>query len=128
MVIVRSHGPVDAGEAWDRYARPSRWPMWSPQITRVSCGVDRLFTGVTGRVHGPLGAWVDFVVDEWDDAARRWSWTVRRGPLRVRLDHGVDVRGSGSSTFVRVHAPLPIALGYVPLAKLALHRLVTVRG
>lgn len=100
--------------------------MWSPQISRVSCGVDRLGTGVTGRVHGPVGVWVDFTIDSWDDAARRWSWTVRRGPLTVRLDHGVDPRGTGSETWVRVHALLPIALGYAPLAKYALHRLVTI--
>ena len=124
-MTVRAEGPIDPNEAWDRYARPARWSMWSPQITRVSCAVDRLSTGVTGRVYGPLGVSVDFVIDSWDDAARRWTWTARRGPLRVRLDHGVDAAGSGSATWVRIHALLPIALGYAPLAKCALHRLVT---
>jgi hypothetical protein len=123
-VTVRARGPLAADAAWERYARPATWPTWSPQIRRVECAHDRLAAGVTGRVIGPLGVAVPFVVDDWNDAARRWTWTVPVGPVELRLDHGVDGGDDGSSTYVRVHGPAPIVLPYLPLARWALHRLL----
>lgn len=124
-LTVRAHGPVPPDEAWDRYARPARWSSWSPQITRVSYPDERLSAGGAGRVHGPLGLSVDFRVDTWDDAERVWSWTVRRGPVRLRLEHGVTARGAGSETWLRASGLLPLLVGYLPVARFALHRLVS---
>jgi hypothetical protein len=128
-VTVRAQGSLAPDAAWERYAVPAVWPDWSPQIGRVECSHARLVEGAHGRVFGPLGiVGVPFAVDSWDDDRRRWSWQVRLGPVRLLLEHGVDARGAGSATFVRVHGPAPLVLGYLPLAKLALRRLVRPSG
>ena len=59
-----------------------------------------------------------------DEAAREWAWEARLGPLRLRLEHGVTAHLAGSSTWLRVHGPLPVILVYAPIARIALGRLV----
>ena len=124
-MTINAAGSGNPDVAWERYAVPANWPRWAPQITRVDATADRLAAGVTGRVFGPLGVSVRFVVDEVDEGARRWAWTVHRGPLSMRLQHGVRARErGGSATWLSIDAPLPVAVGYVPMAYLALRRLV----
>jgi hypothetical protein len=118
-------GPAEPQVAWDRYLEPARWSSWSPQIRSVTSSDDRLVTGTSGQVRGPLGLAVPFVVDAVDEAARTWSWTVRPGPLVLRLHHGVRPAAAGGSlTWLVVEGPAPVVLGYLPLAGLALRRLV----
>lgn len=125
-------GPLSADEVWERYARPSLWSTWAPQIRRVEVDADRLSGGERGQVHGPLGLSVDFVVDVWDDDARRWTWTVtprlprpRGVPVpTLRLEHGVEAAGEGSRTWLRVSGPALVVVPYLAPARLALHRLV----
>jgi hypothetical protein len=124
ILTLRASGAADPGEAWDRYVVPARWPEWAPQISRVESSADRLEAGVTGRVFGPLGVYADFAVETVDEDVRRWAWSVRRGPLRLHLEHRVVARARGCMTSLSVDAPLPVALGYAPLAQFALHRLV----
>ena len=93
IVTLSAAGRRSPDDAWERYADISRWREWAPQITRVEASEDRLAYGVTGRVHGPLGVSVDFVVDQVDERARRWSWAVRRWPVEVRMEHAVTKRG-----------------------------------
>ena len=123
-VRVRARGDASVDEAWDRYARPARWPEWAPQIIAVRTGAGRIAAGVTGRVVGPLGLTVDFVVDHVDEPARSWRWTVSRFGLRLRLEHAVRTTVRGSATTLAIHGPLPVALGYAPIARVALRRLV----
>ncbi len=123
-LTLRAHGGADVTTAWDRYVDFARWSTWSPQISSVDADAARIAPGVTGRVHGPLGVGVDFVVDAVDELARTWSWTVRWGPVRLRRDHAVTSRGSGCATSLRVRGPAPVVLAYAPLARLALGRLV----
>lgn len=118
-------GPVPAGEVWERYADPARWASWAPQIRRVATAERRIAPGVTGTAHGPLGVPVAFVVTAVDEQARTWAWTVRLGPLRMHLRHGVDDDGSGSTTWLTVRGPAPVLAVYLPVARLALHHLVT---
>ena len=125
VVTLSASGTADVVTAWERYAVPAQWPRWAPQITRVEASGPRLTAGLTGTVVGPLGVSADFHVDSVEEPARRWAWTVRRGPLTVRLRHGVRERdGGGSTTWLAIDAPLPLAAGYAPLAYLALRRLV----
>src|SRR5579875_2472652 len=125
VVTLSASGAADAGTAWERYAVPATWPQWAPQLVRVEASGPRLAPGLTGTVVGPLGVSADFHVDAVDEQARRWAWTVRRGPLTVRLRHGVRERdGGGSSTWLAIDTVLPVALGYAPLAYLTLRRLV----
>jgi hypothetical protein len=124
-LTLHATGLVGPGEAWERYAVPVRWSQWAPQITGVELSVPRLVTGVRGRVRGPLGVTLPFVVDTVDEAARRWSWTVSLGPARLHLLHWVtEGPDSGSTTGLRVSGPAPLVVGYAPLAQLAIGRLV----
>jgi hypothetical protein len=124
-LTLHATGPEPPGEVWERYAVPARWPEWAPQITGVDLPVGWLAAGVRGRVHAPLGVALPFVVDSVDEAARRWSWTVAVGPVRLRLLHWVaDGPDGGSTTGLRVRGPAPLVLGYAPLARWALGRLV----
>ena len=129
-LTLHATGPVAPDEAWNRYLHPARWSGWAPQITGVqltdgSPGPARIAQGVTGRVRGPLGLTVPFLVDEVDEASRQWRWTVQVGPARLTLLHwvppGVD---GGTTTGLRVRGPLPLVAGYAPAALLALHGLV----
>ncbi len=127
-VTIHAQGPVEPGPAWLRYAEPRRWSEWSPQLRRVEYdGGRRLVAGAGGRVFGPLGLSADFSVLDVDEEARRWSWRVRRGPLELRLDHGVEAIGAspGSRTWLVLNGPTALVLGYAPIAWPALHRLVT---
>lgn len=126
MTIVTLHasGAADPAEAWERYALPARWPEWAPQIGRVEASAQRLAAGVTGRVFGPLGSYVDFVVESVNEDARRWAWLVRRGPLHLSLEHGVTAKARGCTTSLRADGPLPVVLFYAPIARFALGRLV----
>lgn len=123
-LTLRAHGDAAVGTAWERYVDFALWSTWSPQISSVDADAARIAPGVTGRVHGPLGVHVDFVVDAVDELARTWAWTVRWGLIRMVLVHGVATRGAGCSTSLRVTGPAPVVLGYAPLARLALGRLV----
>jgi hypothetical protein len=120
---LAASGGVSAAVAWERYARLELWPTWSPQLRRVDPPRAALAGGLTGQVYGPLGVRADFVVDHVGD--REWKWTVRRGPLRVRLEHGVEGTACGSRTWLVLRGPAVVVLGYAPVAKWALHRLVT---
>jgi hypothetical protein len=123
-LTLAATGRVSADEAWERYAQVAWWSRWSPQIRSVTCSSPRIRTGATGRVRGPLGVGVDFVVDAVDEEARRWVWTVRKGPVVVQLHHRVVPLGDGARTTLTMSGPLPVLLGYAPLARLALGRLV----
>jgi len=127
MTSVRLHatGPVHPDEAWDRYLHPARWSDWSPQIRGVLTDAVRIDPGVTGRVQGPLGVSVPFVVDAVDDEAREWTWSVDIGPGTLVLVHWVRPGpGGGTTTGLRVSGPLPLVIGYLALAQVALQRLV----
>ena len=72
-------GDLQPDAAWERYAVPSEWPSWSPQIRYAECAQDRLAQGLTGRVHGRLGVTASFEVLSVDELGRRWSWKARAG-------------------------------------------------
>jgi hypothetical protein len=127
-LTVHAHGRAPVALAWERYADPALWATWAPQIQRVETAMDRLSAGSTGVVHaGPLSRPtipVRFTVLEVDEVAREWSWRARFGPITLRLEHGVAAHLTGSSTWLRIHGPLPVVLGYAPVARLALAGLV----
>lgn len=114
---------MSAAVAWERYARLELWPTWSPQLRRVDPPKARLVAGLAGRVHGPLGVSLDFVVEHVGE--RDWRWMLSRGRLRLRLEHGVEATAAGSRTWLVLRGPAPLVLGYAPVAWYALHRLVT---
>ncbi len=127
-LTLHASGPVVPAEAWDRYLRMERWSQWAPQIRGVESGAALIAAGVTGRVRAPLGLAVPFRVTDVDVDARRWSWTVRVGPVSLALLHWVSAGpDGGSTTGLRMRGPLPLLAGYAPLAQVALSRLVRIR-
>jgi len=127
-LTLHAHGVAPVTLAWERYADPALWATWAPQIQRVETDMERLVADGSGTVHAGLLAWptlgVPFRVLEVDEAAMEWSWRAHLGPLSLRLEHGVTGHPTGSSTWLRVHGPLPVILGYAPVARIALARLV----
>jgi hypothetical protein len=132
-ITVRARGSAAPDDVWVRYVTPRHWAGWSPQISAVSGPplAERVTAGSTGTVHGPAGVAVSFTVTEVDEAARRWSWRGV-GLLDLLMAHGVDPLPSsgaptatGSTAWARITGPLPIVLGYAPLARHALRRLVS---
>lgn len=120
----RAAGAAPAELAWRRYDELALWSTWSPQVQDVEADGERLRAGLTGDVIGPLGVRVPFqvtYVGQWE-----WTWQVRL-PLGVHLDlhHAVTATATGSATLLRTTGPVPLVLGYAPLAQVALHRLVS---
>lgn len=123
-VTVRARGSAPADEIWDRYADVRRWPQWAPQIRNVDADGTTLRAGLRGTVRPVVGPGVRFVVEDVDAAARTWAWRVQLGPVglvRMHLVHGVEDDGS---TWLRATGLLPVVVGYAPLARFALGRLV----
>jgi len=114
-VIVR--GPRSAADAWEDYARIDRWPTWSPHLTRVTCDESRIRPGLRGTVHSGL-LHLPFVIKEVNEDAMTWTWRV----LGITLHHWVMETPDGCLTGFR--GPLP----YLPIAWVALKRLVSARG
>jgi hypothetical protein len=127
-LTLHAHGVAPVTLAWERYADPALWSTWAPQIQRVETEMTRLEAGATGSVHaGPLPRptlKVPFTILAVDETALEWSWEVRVGLVRLRLEHGVTAHLTGSSTWLRVHGPLPVVLAYAPVARIALGHLV----
>ena len=123
-VTLRAGGSAPVEVAWERYLHPSLWPGWSPPIRSVQAPADRLSPGLHGTVHGPAGVRIRFVVTDVDEAARTWSWRPSFGPVTLSLQHEVRAEPAGSSTLLRISGPAPVVIGYLPLARWALGRLV----
>jgi hypothetical protein len=123
-------GPQPPDEVWDRYVRPVRWPQWSPQVVSVDYRPRRLVPGTKGVVRGPLRVAIPFevlAVDESDPSRRVWRWRAGALSLHVELEHVVEPAPAppgGTLTRLVLSGPAPIVVPYLPLAWLALYRLV----
>ncbi len=125
-MLVTAEGAAPVEQVWDRYTQPSRWPDWAPQIRRVDVELDDdvITPGARGTVHGPALTFAPFRIRYVDHTSHQWSWWVGMGIFGVGMDHGVDETETGSRAWVRIHAHRYLAAPYVPVAKLALRRLV----
>jgi hypothetical protein len=122
---VEVSGPLAPAAVWERYAVPTSWPGWLPQISEVDLSTPRLSAGATGRLHAPMGVSIPFTVDRVDEAARTWAWTIRVGLLKLRLEHWVTgAADGGTTTGMRVSGPGPLVAAYAGQAQAALERLV----
>jgi hypothetical protein len=127
---ITVEGPQSPDEVWDRYVRPARWPQWSPQIRGVDYALEHLAPGTTGVVRGPLQVPVPFevlAVEDADPSRRAWRWRAGARGVHVELEHVVEPapsRPGGSRTRLVLSGPAPVVVPYLPLAWLALRRLV----
>jgi hypothetical protein len=120
-------GTANPRDVWTDYVTPSRWSSWSPQVLGVRCVHPDapVQAGDRGEVLGPVGMRVPFEVTHVDPQRRHWTWRVRLGALVLEMAHGVTRRDNGRCcAWVRVAGPLPVVVAYLPLARLALGRLV----
>lgn len=118
-------GPAPPDLVWARYIRPARWPGWSPQIRAVDYPEAELVAQTSGVVRGPCALAVPFEILSVDPDDRRWTWRVHP-PLvgELILVHGVEPVGSGTRTTLEVTGPALVVPAYLPVAGLALRRLV----
>ena len=125
-LTIEAQGGASPEVVWDRYVHPGRWHEWSPQIRSVDCTDDTIAGGTTGTVHGPCGIGVDFEILDVDVEKQCWSWRVVAVGIRLTLGHGVDAGPgeSGCRTTLTIDGPPPVVVGYAPLARVALSRLV----
>ena len=108
--------------AWLELIELVNWPHWGPTVrsARLDDGSGRLSPGVTGQVQTPVGLWLPFRVDRWQDEGprRTWAWRVARVPATT---HTVVERGSGSC---RVEMSVPwLAPAYLGVVAPALRRI-----
>ena len=128
---LSASGSLAPDAVWERYTQPVWWPVWAPHLREVECPDAVIRPGTTGRVAGVGGLVAVFHIDAVDHEARTWSWSVRCGPLRLSFDHGVDLPQArsrhplGSTAWLVTHALWPLAVGYAPMARWSLQRLVT---
>jgi hypothetical protein len=117
-VRITMTGDATADVVWQRYLDPQLWHRWAPAIAAagLDAGAARLHPGATGWVRSYLGPALRFTVTELSDD--RWSWRVGVGRVRVTMTHGVDADGA---TWLELS---PLLIGYAPIARLALRRLV----
>lgn len=124
-LVLEAVGPLDTETVWERYARPELWPTWAPHLSSVEASTDRIATGTTGVVRGLGVVRARFRVDAVDEDKRTWAWTVRAGPVQVRLHHAVAAAPRvGASTRLHLRGPAVVVVPYAPLAHWALRRLV----
>lgn len=118
-------GPAPPDLVWARYIRPARWPGWSPQIRAVDYPEAELVARTSGVVRGPCALAVPFEILAVDPDDRVWTWRVHP-PLvgTLTLVHGVEPVGPGTRTTLEVTGPALVVPAYLPVAALALRRLV----
>jgi polyketide cyclase/dehydrase/lipid transport protein len=125
-MMVEASGSAHPDAVWRRFATPSQWPSWAPQIRDVTPAASGLRPGDTGRVLGPGPLAVDYEIVDVDGGLRAWSWDVVVGRARVRMHHYVlPLPDGGSRALLQVHGPAAVpAQVYRPVARAALRRLV----
>lgn len=112
-------GPADVDVAWQRYACPQLWARCAAHIREVRCTHDRLQSGMTGVVVGPMRSRVRFEVIVVDPPTRSWQWRVHAGPVTVTMWHDLSASESGTRAGLTMHGPLVLLAAYLPVARRA---------
>ena len=123
-LTVAASGTAEPDVVWDRYVHPARLSEWSPQIRSVDYPDPTIATGGRGTVHGPCGVGVAFEILAVDTDNHCWTWRVTVAGITVVLGHDVFPQETGSRTTLNISGPAPVVIGYAPIARIALSRLV----
>jgi hypothetical protein len=115
-------GPEGADEDGEQEALDESEPLPPPPGTDPA--PRRIAPGLRGVVIGPVGLQVPFEVLTVDEPAMQWSWRVRAALTELTLEHSVAPDATGCRTDLTIIGPAPLVVGYAPLARFALTRLV----
>ena len=96
----------------------------SPPLSSTDPAPRRIAPGLRGVVVGPVGVQVPFEVLAVDEAEMTWTWRVRAASAELTLDHSVTPHRDGCRTDLTITGPAPLVIGYAPVARFALTRLV----
>ena len=126
---LSARGPLAVDDVWERYTQPVWWSEWAPHIREVDYPESVVTPGTMGRVKGVGGVTAHFRIEAVDEKSHTWAWSVRSGPLHIFFEHGVLAcppgGGQVSEAWLVTHALWPVAIGYTPIARFSLRRLVT---
>lgn len=108
--------------AWLELIELASWPHWGPTVRAARLDDDGalLHAGATGPVQTPVGLWLPFRTDQWQDTGSRrsWSWRVAGVPA---TSHTVTSRGDA---WCRVEMSVPLlAPAYLAVVSPALGRI-----
>lgn len=125
-ITIDAVGSAPAGAVWERYMNPRQWSSWATQIVGVEYAEERITAGTFGRVEGPLWIHIDFEVLDVDESEWMWTWKAwwKHRRVGLTLRHGVASRTDGSRTWLSICGSPALIIPYLPVAKLALMRLV----
>ena len=123
-VILNTHGIsverkiyARPESAWDILTDTSKWRMWGPSVTGVSCPDRYIRKDSTGRIRLPIGLLVPFRVTEYDRGSY-WGWKV--AGIRA-TGHRLIAQGE---RVCRIRFEMPAYwLSYVVVCKTALERI-----
>ena len=96
----------------------------TPPLSGTDPAPRRIAPGLRGVVVGPVGVQVPFEVIEVDEPAMTWTWRVRAASAELTLEHSVTPEGDGCRTDLTITGPAALVVGYAPVARFALTRLV----
>lgn len=123
--VATEHGSRDADAVWHDYVTPQRWPRWAPQIGQVDYALEQIVPGTKGTVVArgvPVRA--AFRILSVDPVLRQWTWRATCLGVHLHLTHEVWQTAGGCGTRLTTTGPAPLVVTYLPLARLALRRLV----
>ncbi len=80
---------------WRELADLDCWPRWGPTVraARLNDGGREPHAGATGAVQTPVGLWLPFTIDEWQQDGETWSWSWRVGGVPATT-HAVTALGA----------------------------------
>lgn len=116
--------------AWEELVELANWRHWGPTVrgARLDDGSPLVSAGATGSVQTPLGLWLPFRIDSYDDSGphRSWSWRIGGIPATT---HTVIEQGP-SQCRIEMNVPLlaPAYLGVVAVALARIRRRVEAKA
>lgn len=103
---------------WQDLIELDRWPVWGPTVraARLDDGVRELHDGATGAVQTPVGLWLPFVVQDWQQDENTWSWSWRVGDIPATTHSVTAIDADRSRLEMGVPWWAPAYLGVIRVA------------
>ena len=104
--------------AWQELIELRNWPHWGPTVrdARLDDGGGSVSGGATGSVQTPVGLWLPFRIDQWDDAGPRRCWSWRVAGVHATEHSVVELGASRCRVEMNVPWLAPAYLGVIGLA------------